>query len=119
MSLHPGVRQPLFGLQLGAVVPPAPVPLLEPGEDVIAVGLADRQACAPGADLAVQGEQLELAGQTPCLIPARTCRTQFALGGVTAGLLVEHPGQAGAMREIQRHRFGQAEAVRGLRRAVA
>ncbi|MOA02213.1 hypothetical protein D3C78_1216560 [compost metagenome] len=56
VALHPGIGQPLLGLQMLAVVAEAPVPFLEPAEEEFLVVLAHGQACPPGAGLAVEGE---------------------------------------------------------------
>ncbi|MCY1306470.1 hypothetical protein D9M70_563330 [compost metagenome] len=84
------------------------MPLLEPGEDEVLVVFAPGQTGPVGADLPVQGEQLELPGQAPGFIPAGSSQPWLALGQQSTGLIVEYPGQACAVREGQRNGFGLA-----------
>ncbi|MNZ35554.1 hypothetical protein D3C78_529550 [compost metagenome] len=114
VALHPGIGQPLLGQQVLAVAAPAVVPLREPVEEEVLVVLAHGHARAPGAGLAMQGEQPVLPGHAADLIPAHPGLSRFALRPVQAGLVVEHPGQGGAMGEVQRHHLGLVQELAGL-----
>ncbi|MNZ52900.1 hypothetical protein D3C78_707640 [compost metagenome] len=118
VALHPGVGQPFLGQQVLAVVAEAPVPLLEPVEEEVLVVLAHGQARSPGPGLAIQGEQAILPGQAADLVPARLGLPRLALRPVQAGLVVEDPGQGGAVGEVQRQHLGLAQALAGLLQLV-
>lgn len=118
VALDPGVGQPLLRHQLRAVAAAARVPLLEPGEDEVLVVFAPGQPGPVGADLPVQGEQLELPGQAPGFVPAGAGLVRLTLGQQSTGLIVEYPGQAGAVREGQRYGLGLAQAQGGLFQVV-
>ncbi|MNN25260.1 hypothetical protein D3C81_1387280 [compost metagenome] len=118
MALDPGVGQPLLGHQLDAVEAAAAVPLLEPGEDEVLVVFATGQPGPVSADLPVQGEQLELPSQPPGFVPARSSLRRLALGQQQECLVVDDPGQAGAVREGQGNGFGLTQLQGGLFQVV-
>ncbi|MDT4812462.1 hypothetical protein FQZ97_454240 [compost metagenome] len=90
------------------------MPLLQPGEDEILIVLAHRQAGAPGAGQAVQGEQLVVARQAPRLVPARAGLGRLAARRQQAGLVMEHPGQGGAVHHVEGDQLRLLEALRRL-----